>query len=245
MSSIGFYADDLAYVHHAGFTDYVRNAGTGILHEMRSAGIRDGAVVDLGCGSGVWLARLLQAGYDALGVDVSPSFLRLARANAPRAKLVRGSAHTAEIPPCRAVTAVGEVLAYQSPGSGADHGLDGVFRRVHSALAPGGLFVFDLFVTAAGAPYEFRSWRAGEDWAVLSLSRENRAAQHLERRITTFRRVGTAYRRSDEQHQLRIHDPHAVRRQLAAVGFDARVSPGYGAFRVPKRRLVFVARKTG
>ena len=243
MRSGTFYADDLAYVHHAGFTEYVRCAAPGVLQLLRGSGIREGTVVDLGCGSGVLLARLGQAGYRTMGVDVSPAFLRLARIHAPHARLLHGSAHTVPLPPCRAVTAIGEVLAYQSPGSGAEKGLQGVFERVHASLDTGGLFAFDLFVASAGAPYALRSWRAGEDWAVHSESHEDRAAQRVHRHVTTFRRVGDTYRRSQEHHVLRVYDPHAVRRELREVGFQVRTSRSYGSFEVPERRLVFVARK--
>ncbi|MCG8355276.1 MAG: class I SAM-dependent methyltransferase, partial [Kiloniellales bacterium] len=63
------YQEDLAYIHHVGFGDLVQGATPGLLHKLREAGIDHGLVVDLGCGGGLWLRALLDAGYVALGVD--------------------------------------------------------------------------------------------------------------------------------------------------------------------------------
>ena len=77
------YSEDLAYVHDAGFTAFVRGSAPGILRLLRQRGIRDGFVVDVGCGTGVLAARLVEAGYRVLGIDLSPSMLRIARPRVP------------------------------------------------------------------------------------------------------------------------------------------------------------------
>ena len=61
------YDNDLAYVHDVGFTDFAKESAPGLLKILRSAGVRERLVVDLGCGSGVWAQELVNAGYD---VDV-------------------------------------------------------------------------------------------------------------------------------------------------------------------------------
>lgn len=47
------------------------------------------AVVDLGCGTGAYTVTLAEAGCRAVGVDISPAMLAVARAKAPRAGSVR------------------------------------------------------------------------------------------------------------------------------------------------------------
>ena len=88
--------------------------------------------------------------------------LALARRTAPGARFRLASVLDTGLPPCRAVVAVGEVLNY------TQRSLDPVFRRVHRALEPGGLFVFDLAgpgrVAGKGPA---RYWTEGEDWAIL------------------------------------------------------------------------------
>jgi SAM-dependent methyltransferase len=105
-----FYARDLAHVHDAGFGDFARGAAPGALRRLRLAGIADGLVVDLGCGSGIWPRILTDAGYDVLGIDYSEEMLALARRRAPAARFRRASAFDARLPRCRAITALGEVL---------------------------------------------------------------------------------------------------------------------------------------
>src|SRR5256885_9767528 len=66
--------------------------------------------------------------------------------------------------------------------------------------------VFDLAGPGRGQPA--RSFVAGPDWAVLVEKAES--GRMLTRRITTFRRVGRLYRRGEEVHRLRLHEPREV-----------------------------------
>ena len=119
------YQEDLAYIHHAGFSGLATGAAPGLLALFRKAGITVGLVVDLGCGSGLWARDLLAAGYDVLGVDSSPAMIELAREVAPGATFEVASLHDVEIPPCSAVTSLGESIGYL-PGdsSGRVHFFD-------------------------------------------------------------------------------------------------------------------------
>ena len=94
------YSSDLAYIHDVGFGDFARSAAQGLLSLLRRSGIRDGLVVDLGCGSGIWARELLRAGYQVLGVDISPAMTALARKNASGAKFVTGSFLDVKLPTC-------------------------------------------------------------------------------------------------------------------------------------------------
>ncbi len=54
---------------------------------------REGAVLDVGCGTGMFGAALAEHGrYDIVGVDLSPAMLRIAEENVPSASLYRGDA---------------------------------------------------------------------------------------------------------------------------------------------------------
>ena len=236
------YGADLAFIHHAGFGAFARDAGTGLLARLKAAGVRDGLVVDLGCGSGIWARTLLEAGYAVLGVDASRDMLALARRNAPGARLVCASAYEVELPACDAVTSMGEVLGYLPRGAAKAPSLRPLFRKVFRALRPGGLFAFDLIVRGR-ARLDHRSWREGIDWSVQHETRELAQRHLLERRIVTFRRRGAAWRRSDELHRVRIADPAEVERDLRAAGFRVSTSRRYGAHPLLPRRLAFFARK--
>src|ERR1017187_10316881 len=162
------YDRDLAYIHDTGFTGFARKAAPGLLRLLRQNRVPRGLVVDAGCGSGVWARELTDRGYEVLGIDISVDMIRLARRQATASKFQAGSFLSAALPPCDAVTSIGECLNYAFDRRSAKRGLAGVFRRVHGALRPGGVFVFDIVepgVAAEGKPQ--RRFLEGPDWAIL------------------------------------------------------------------------------
>jgi SAM-dependent methyltransferase len=238
------YQSDLAYIHDRGFGLFAENAAQVILHHLRLAGLDRGLTIDLGCGSGILAERLSAAGYDVLGLDISPAMIALARRRAPHARFRKQSWVAAELPPCIAVTAIGEILNYRFDRANTDASLATLFRRVHDALCPGGLFVFDVAEPGrVPGPGPQRTWRDGEDWAVLVAADEDRETRLLTRRITSFRKVGKRYRRKDEVHELRLLRRGELATQLRAIGFRVRLLRSYGAFQFPPGYAGFVARK--
>jgi SAM-dependent methyltransferase len=77
------YADDLAYVHHAGFGDYARRAAPELTRLLSRRApfspARRGRslVVEFGCGGGTTAAYLSDRGFSVLGVDQSPAMVKL------------------------------------------------------------------------------------------------------------------------------------------------------------------------
>jgi SAM-dependent methyltransferase len=243
------YERDLAYIHHVGFGDFSRNAAPGLLMWLRRAGIHAGTVVDLACGSGMWVRELQRAGYDAVGVDRSPAMLALARTIAPGARFACASLHGWDVPRCDAVTCLGEGLNYLPEGASVvpeGHGgrpsLEPLFRRIAEALRPGGLWMFDVVLGGRGS-LTSRTWRTGDDWAVLVEVVESAGTGLLTRDITTFRKVGATYRRGFERHAIQLFDRAAVESLLRETGFAIRTSRRYGATRLAPRRLAFCARR--
>ena len=239
---LSLYQEDLAYIHHAGFGDFATGAAPGLLTLLQKAGITEGLVVDLGCGSGLWARELLAAGYDALGIDSSPAMIDLAREVAPGATFEVASLHDVEIPPCSAVTSLGESIGYLPADSPASQALGDLFARVVRSLPPGGLFVFDVILRSKSRPMQYRGWSAGPDWAVLVDVREKPDASLLTREITTFRQVGATYRRASETHQVRLYTREEIERELRQAGFSVRVLRRYGTQELPPQRLAFCGR---
>ena len=237
-----WYGEDLAYIHDVGFGGFVLESAPGILEILRRNGIREGLVVDLGCGSGLWARELVRSGYSVLGVDISGAMISLARNRVPEAEFRVASLFEADLPPCDAVTALGEVLNYLFDPNHDNQPLLQLFRRVYGALVPGGVFVFDIAEPGQVAPRTItRGFNEGEDWVVLFEKEEDRGT--LTRRITTFRKAGEHYRRSDETHRQRLYTAPAVAGELRRVGFRVRTVRAYGRHRLPKARAAFVARK--
>src|SRR5262245_18575364 len=141
QSSARAYREDLAIIHDIGFTKFTRQAATVLIQPFRKSGKRTGLVVDLGCRSGTLAGRLVNAGYDVLGIDISPAMIRLARRQVRNARFVCGSYRDVRLPECDAVTAIGEIFNYKFDRRAGLPELRKVFRRVQAALRPGGLFV--------------------------------------------------------------------------------------------------------
>jgi SAM-dependent methyltransferase len=244
------YGDDLAYIHDGGFGHVAHDAARELLARLARGvpgqdRVRDGLVVDLGCGSGILAAELTAAGYQVLGFDQSEAMLTLARRRAPRGEFRCESFVTAAIPRCRAVTAVGEVLNYLFDRANRADRLRGLFARVFEALEPGGLFLLDVAGPgrAAGAETRRRNFTVGPDWACLFSADEDARRRILTRRITTFRRIGQTYRRCDEVHRLRLYPRAEIVARLRSVGFQVSWLRGYADFRFPRGSSGFAARK--
>ncbi len=98
-------------------------------------------ILDLCCGTGQTAAMLTEHGYEVTGIDGSESMLVFARENAPDADFITGDVRTFSMP--------GRFDAVVSQYDSLNHILSveellTVFRNVHAALVPGGVFLFDL-----------------------------------------------------------------------------------------------------
>jgi SAM-dependent methyltransferase len=239
-----YYGEDIAYIHDVGHADFALDSAPGILEILGRNGIRDGLVVDLGCGSGLWARELIDAGYGVYGVDISEAMIEIARRRAPEAEFVVGSLFEVELPPCVAVTAVSEVLNYLFDAQNEQEGLGRLFRRVFEALDPGGAFVFDVLGPGqVPAGTVARGFGVGEDWAVLSEREEDAGRGTMERRIVSFRKVGEHYRRDEEIHRVRLYDASELSTELEKAGFGVQTMRSYGALPLSEGHTAFVARK--
>jgi SAM-dependent methyltransferase len=203
-------------------------------------------VVDLGCGTGIATEALLGAGYEVLGIEPSADMLAIARRRAPGARFVRSTAARADLPPCAAVCAIGEVLSYRRGGEGGRAAMPAVLERVARALAPGGLFMLDVAEPGReDRPLPHRAWREGEDWLICWEGDEDEAAGVMRRRIAAFRREEDGgWRRSDEVHEVDLVPREEVIAGLARAGLTARALRGYGgAYRFRRGHAGLVATK--
>ena len=72
---------------------YARNRYPGVEDGLqRFAGQLPRRILEVGCGSGHWLASLTATGHEAIGIDASAGMLAKAKAKVPPAQLVRGQA---------------------------------------------------------------------------------------------------------------------------------------------------------
>lgn len=114
----------------------------GLLEEYE---IKDGLVLELGCGTGSMTELLSQAGYDMIGVDNSEEML----AEAMEKRIASGQDILYLLQDMREFELYGTVRAVISVCDSMNYiteeqDLLQVFRLVNNYLDPGGIFVFDM-----------------------------------------------------------------------------------------------------
>jgi SAM-dependent methyltransferase len=242
MSVSEAYRDDLAYIHDSGFGHFARDAAPFLTEQLQRGRIDGGLVVELGCGGGILAEHVASAGYDVLGVDISEAQVKMARRRVPKAEFRCESLWSAEIPPCVAVVAVGECFNYLFDSSNTRRALSRLLRRIHAALAPRGLLLFDAAgLNRAPGPGRHKTYIEGDDWVVLVTY--DQARDLMTRRIMSFRKVGETYRRDDEVHRLRLIPKAELVEKLGALGFRVRILRSYGTTPFPKGLTGVLARK--
>ena len=223
------YRHDLAWIHHAGFSEFARSAAPGVIALLP----RHGLVVEVGCGSGILARALTDAGFEVLGIDASPAMIELARLHAPDARFEVARFGDAELPPCSAIVAMGEVLNYGT--------LDEVKRFVRNAahaLSAGGVLLFDVAESGSYSAHdEHRS--GGDDWSVIAIKDSD--GKRLTRRVLTFRMIDGVTHRDEEVHELELYSREELMAILRGNGFRVRMRRSYGSLRLPSGHVLYVA----
>ena len=116
-----------------------------IQKHLEEQGIRDGLVLELGCGTGTMTGLLAQKGYDMIGVDNSEEML----AEAMEKKMESGQDILYLLQDMQEVELYGTVRAVVSVCDSLNYltekeDLLQVFRLVNNYLDPGGVFLFDM-----------------------------------------------------------------------------------------------------
>lgn len=242
MSDSRAYESDLAYIHDHGYGDFARGASPGLLDLLHQNGVKDGRIVDLGCGSGIWAGELVDAGYQVVGVDISPAMTEIARQRVPEAEFQVESFLKFRIPPCAAVTALGEVFNYLFDPDNSLRSLQVVCSNIFDVLPSGGMLIFDVAEPGRNRGLK-QSFREGPDWACLVEYQHDETNQQLTRHIVTFRKIDDAYRRHEEVHRQQRYEEAAITQMLKSIGFQVQAVRSYGEFPLVQGLVGFVASK--
>ena len=97
-----------------------------------------GRVLDVGCGTGVLASRLLELGYEVVGIDPSEGMLRVLRRRAPEARAVQGSGTDLPFEDGEFDTAVSVATMHHIAGPAA---VRSTLREMARVVRPGGSVV--------------------------------------------------------------------------------------------------------
>lgn len=223
-----------------------------IIRILRSQGIREGLVLELGCGTGSMTELLAAAGYDMIGVDSSEDMLELAAEK----RTVSGQDILYLLQDMREFELYGTVGAVVSVCDSLNYILEEqellqVFRLVNNYLDPGGIFLFDLntrykYETVLG---ESTIAENREDCSFIWENYYDPDTEIHEYGLTLFlKEKNGLYRRYEESHYQRAYSLETIGKLLEQAGM--KVLAFYDAFTEEKpcresERVYVLAREQG
>lgn len=177
-------------------------------------------ILDVGCGTGVFLEKAIAAGFDAVGIDASPEMASLASQRIdPNRVRVERMQELSESANYDGIVSLSWSFNYVSSFSEARE----VLERFFNALSPGGRLILQIAhsANATGALNEDREpGPDGEADDVLFLYRFHPVQEHRgELRAQYVYGCKSRKELVFEEHRLRAADAHEVAELASIVGF--------------------------
>lgn len=220
------YGPALARAHAERYNHLFRDAYPWLTERITAAAAAP-RLFDLGCGDGQWLAVAAAEGLAGEGIDISQAMVERARTRGVAARL--DSAARSPLPAgTTAVTALGEVLAYEPAALGP------ALLAAVRALPPGGLVIFDL--PGPDTPASAGSIK-GTGWELTT--RTLVAGGKLTREISIRAEDG----RHDETHVQHLFAPGEACDMATGFGFEAEILDSYGPCPLLPGRFAILAVK--
>lgn len=217
---------------------------------LKKYGVKEGLVLELGCGTGSMTELLAESGYDMIGVDNSVEMLEIAREKKEASGhdilyLLQDMREFELYGTVRAVVSVCDSMNYVTE----PEELLQVFRLVNNYLDPGGVFIFDL-----NTLYKYETILGNQ---VIAENREESSfiwenwydeeEQINEYDLTLFiRRPDGLYEKYEETHYQKAYEIPAICKLLEEAGLHLEAV--YEAFTeaapsLESERVYFVARE--
>lgn len=223
-----------------------------LLKVLEQYGIKDGLVLELGCGTGTMTEILNDRGYDMIGVDNSEEMLgeameKRAESGHEILYLEQDMREFELYGTVRAIVSACDCLNYITE----EEDLLTVFRLVNNYLDPDGIFIFDV-----NTPYKYRemlgSTTIAENREEGSFIWENDFDEETGINVydlTLFiPREDGLYEKDEELHYQKAYEPEKIRELLEKAGliplavYDAYTKD---APKPDSGRLTFIAREHG
>lgn len=191
---------------------------------LKRAGIEEGLVLELGCGTGTLTELLAGRGYDMIGLDRSEEMLEIAM----RKKELSGVDILYLLQDMREFELYGTVRAVVSLCDSMNYlleesELEQVFGLVNNYLDPGGLFIFDLktdyFYKNCTGDQIFGENRENNSFIWENYYYEEECVN--EYALTIFSKVENGlYQKSEETHYQRAYPLETVKGLLEKAGME-------------------------
>ena len=195
-----------------------------IIETLAQDGIRDGLVLELGCGTGTVTEMLADAGYDMIGIDNSEEML--AEAMEKRAEsghdilyLLQDMQDFELYGTVRAVISVCDSMNYLTD----EEDLEYLFALVNNYLDPGGLFIFDMntihkYRDVIGDTTIAEDREDGSFIWENSYDREN--ALNVYELALFLPREDGLYEKCEEEHVQKAYSIEAIKAMIVKAGME-------------------------
>ena len=205
-------------------------------------------VCDLACGTGVITNELARRGYDMIGVDISSEMLDIARAGAPKERVLYLNQDIKKLDlygSCGAFLCLTDGFNYiTSPKT-----LLGILKRIRTCFIDnGGLLIFDvstdykLSTILGNNTYVFDTDKIFYTWD----NKFSKIAKLLKMDLTFFEKTSSKlYTRFDETHIQRAYSIDELNKLLKLAGFNVMANYADLTFDKPEQdtqRVFFVAK---
>ena len=195
-----------------------------IIAELKQAGISDGLVLELGCGTGTVCELMAEAGYDMTGADNSPQMLEAAN----RKKIASGHDILYLLQDMREFELYGTMRAVICICDSLNYLLTEedvlkCFKLVNNYLDPGGLFIFDF-----NTVHKYRDMigdaviAENRDSCSFIWENEYDEQERINDCLLTIysEREDGAYERSEEDHVQRGYELAEIKELLSGAGLE-------------------------
>lgn len=118
---------------------------------VAEAGLTEGRVLDVGCGTGRLIGALAERGVDATGVDISPEMLAVARRKLPRSTFAEARAEQLPFPEAAFGRVVFRLVVHLIDRAAA-------FAEAYRVVAPGGTVAIVTFDRSHFAGYYLQEY---------------------------------------------------------------------------------------
>ena len=234
-----YYQDLILDKEYDGWTDYMLSVVKNNLNY--------GVGYDVGCGTGIFTRKLKRAGYNVVGVDISPEMLSVAKEVSTKENL-NVDYRLADMRSIKSfekldfITVVNDGVNYLTQKD-----LSKTFLTFSKCLKKGGILLFDI-----STEYKLSNVLNGnmfgsddEELSYIWLSEYDKNSSSLSINLSFFEKVGNLYKRRDEQQTQYAHNLNDVEVALKNANFEVVfITNAYGEKVLDiTERAVFLAKK--